>query len=164
MAFDVQSLRDAVARHGRVARIVLVEVKGSSPREVGAAMLVWADGQSGTIGGGALEYELAHTSRNLTKDALTRHALGPDMGQCCGGAVRVLTEFYNTARVEALDTTSDASIDALLGKLKSEGMTLDVLINNAGISSRKHPVDPILEADEEDVLNVFSTNGASLCC
>ena len=68
------------------------------------------------------------------------------------------------ARVEALDTTSDASIDALLGKLKSEGMTLDVLINNAGISSRKHPVDPILEADEEDVLNVFSTNGASSCC
>ena len=104
MAFDVQSLRDAVARHGRVARIVLAEVKGSSPREVGAAMLVWADGQSGTIGGGALEFELARASRNLTKDALTRHALGPDMGQCCGGAVRVLTEFYNAARVEALDS------------------------------------------------------------
>ncbi len=103
MAFDVQSLRDAVARHGRVARIVLAEVKGSSPREVGAAMLVWADGQSGTIGGGALEYELARASRNLTSDTLTRHALGPDMGQCCGGAVRVLTEFYDAARVETLD-------------------------------------------------------------
>ena len=54
MAFDVESLRKAVITHGRVARVVIAEVRGSSPREVAAAMLVWDGGQSGTIGGGTL--------------------------------------------------------------------------------------------------------------
>ena len=63
----------------------------SSPREVGAAMLVWDGGQSGTIGGGVLEFELVKTALSTDADRLTNHALGPDMGQCCGGAVKVLT-------------------------------------------------------------------------
>ena len=102
MGFDLDTLREAVSRHGRVARVVVAEVKGSSPREVGAAMLVWAGGQSGTIGGGALEHELAGAALNLSHDRLTRHALGPDMGQCCGGAVCVLTEIYDADRLNAL--------------------------------------------------------------
>lgn len=56
MSFDLEGLRAAVARQGRVVRVVVAGHKGSSPREAGAAMLVWASGQSGTIGGGALEY------------------------------------------------------------------------------------------------------------
>ncbi|MCB1342020.1 MAG: xanthine dehydrogenase accessory protein XdhC, partial [Pseudooceanicola sp.] len=54
MGFDLDALRAAVASHGRVARVVVAAVQGSAPREVGAAMLVWDGGQSGTIGGGAL--------------------------------------------------------------------------------------------------------------
>ena len=61
--FDLDALRAAVAAHGRVARVVIAAVEGSAPREVGAAMLVWADGQSGTIGGGALEWEAAARAR-----------------------------------------------------------------------------------------------------
>lgn len=102
MGFDINALRDAVMRHGRVARVVLAEVKGSSPREVGAAMLVWDGGQSGTIGGGVLEFELVKTALSTDADRLTNHALGPDMGQCCGGAVKVLTEVYDAARVNDL--------------------------------------------------------------
>ncbi|PJE34794.1 xanthine dehydrogenase accessory protein XdhC, partial [Pseudooceanicola lipolyticus] len=55
MGFDRDALAAAVARHGRVTRVVIAAIQGSSPREVGAAMLVWEGGQSGTIGGGALE-------------------------------------------------------------------------------------------------------------
>ncbi|WP_281256093.1 XdhC family protein, partial [Puniceibacterium antarcticum] len=59
MSFDLTALQHAVETHGVVARVVIAAVAGSSPREVGAAMLVWANGtttgQSGTIGGGALE-------------------------------------------------------------------------------------------------------------
>src|SRR3989338_8880183 len=54
--FDLVELRAAVTAHTRVARIVIAGFDGSSPREVGAAMLVWQGGQSGTIGGGALEW------------------------------------------------------------------------------------------------------------
>lgn len=61
-------------------------------------------------------------------------------------------------RVEALDTTDKKSVDQIVSKLTSEGAVIDILINNAGIASKNHPVDPILEADEEDVLNVFRTN------
>jgi len=98
MGFDLDSLAQAVATHGRVARVVIAVTHGSTPREAGAAMLVWLGGQSGTVGGGALEHELARAARaQPAPRRLSRHALGPDMGQCCGGAVEVLTEIYDTA-------------------------------------------------------------------
>ncbi|WP_187431807.1 hypothetical protein ROLI_033780 [Roseobacter fucihabitans] len=105
MSFDRDALIDACRRHGKLARIVVASVKGSAPREVGASMLVWSNGQSGTIGGGALEHALTMTARNMLEkgaDQTTRHALGPDMGQCCGGAVEILTEIYDLERALAL--------------------------------------------------------------
>lgn len=102
MGFDVQALRDAVAQHGRVTRVVIAALRGSSPREVGTAMLVWQDGQSGTIGGGALEYEAAQEARHLTGSRVSKHALGPDLGQCCGGAVTLVSEVYDAVAVDAL--------------------------------------------------------------
>lgn len=100
--FDRASLIDACLAHGRVVRVVIAAARGSAPREVGAAMLVWAGGQSGTIGGGALEYEVAAAARQLTQDSRSRHALGPDLGQCCGGAVDILSEIYDVNRARAL--------------------------------------------------------------
>ena len=103
MSFDLQDLCAAVARHGRVARVVVAAAQGSSPREVGAAMLVWEGGQSGTIGGGALEFAAAAAARaRLAGDGapvLSHHALGPDLGQCCGGRVTLLTEIYRPGAV-----------------------------------------------------------------
>jgi xanthine dehydrogenase accessory factor len=60
---DLAALSAALAAQDRVARVVIARVEGSSPREVGASMLVWATGQSGTIGGGALEHEAAARAR-----------------------------------------------------------------------------------------------------
>lgn len=102
MAFDLEGLRAAVAAHGRVTRVVIAAIRGSSPREVGAAMLVWENGQSGTIGGGALEFQAAEAART-GRLGLSRHALGPELGQCCGGAVTLLTEVWDAARLEAID-------------------------------------------------------------
>ncbi|MEP4036331.1 xanthine dehydrogenase accessory protein XdhC [Pseudophaeobacter sp.] len=96
MGFDLEALRSSVQAHGRVTRVVIAAIRGSSPREVGAAMLVWDQGQSGTIGGGALEYEAAEAARRQTlKTKLSSHALGPDLGQCCGGSVTLLSETYD---------------------------------------------------------------------
>ena len=102
MSFDLSALRDAVKAHGTVARVVIARVAGSSPREVGAAMLVWPDGQSGTIGGGALEFQAAQEARDALRngrDWMRRHALGPDLGQCCGGSVVLLCEIFDAARL-----------------------------------------------------------------
>lgn len=110
--FDLGALAAALQAHGRVARVVIAGVEGSSPREVGASMLVWVDGQAGTIGGGALEYEAAGKAREwLALLPLTptlspagergqvaprveRVSLGPSLGQCCGGAVVLWTEVF----------------------------------------------------------------------
>jgi len=97
VSFDRTELIAALDQHSRVVRVVIADIKGSSPREIGASMLVWKDGQSGTIGGGALEFQMTKTARLATKSSLSTHALGPEMGQCCGGAVTLLTEVFTKA-------------------------------------------------------------------
>jgi xanthine dehydrogenase accessory factor len=90
MAFDREALSQALAEHGPVVRVVVCSVQGSTPREAGAAMLVWAGGQSGTIGGGALEFQAAAHARTLLAEGgsrIEKVALGPGVGQCCGGAL-----------------------------------------------------------------------------
>ena len=74
---------------------VVVEVTqalGSAPREAGTRMLVSATQAIGTIGGGHLELKaIQHARAMLTRGELdpnTQHfALGPALGQCCGGAM-----------------------------------------------------------------------------
>lgn len=96
-------LRRAVAEHGAVVRVVVAGVRGSAPREAGAAMLVWAGGQEGTIGGGALEFQAADRARRLLArgggSEILRQPLGPGLGQCCGGAVTLVFETWDAARL-----------------------------------------------------------------
>ncbi|MFN3938844.1 MAG: xanthine dehydrogenase accessory protein XdhC [Gemmobacter sp.] len=103
---DLDALRALVAAHGPVARVVVMTVHGSAPREEGAAMLVHGTGQEGTIGGGALEWQAAATARALLARPgparIDRLALGPALGQCCGGAVTLLTEVWDEARLASL--------------------------------------------------------------
>ncbi|MBT9386918.1 xanthine dehydrogenase accessory protein XdhC [Pseudooceanicola sp. CBS1P-1] len=92
-------LARAIARAGRVVRIVVAETRGSAPREAGTAMLVGPDFECGTIGGGTLEHEAIATARALRADRFERKALGPDLGQCCGGAVALLYEIWDAGRL-----------------------------------------------------------------
>lgn len=106
MTIRPDEIAAAITVHGPVVRVVMADVKGSSPREAGTAMLVWEGGQSGTIGGGALELQAAHTARVLLRDnappRLERFALGPSLGQCCGGAVTLVREVWDKAKLDAL--------------------------------------------------------------
>jgi xanthine dehydrogenase accessory factor len=98
--------------HGAAALVTLAEAAGSSPREPGARMVVAPDGRfSGTIGGGALEWGALAEAQALLVDrdgpAVRRldRALGPDLGQCCGGRVTLLIERFGSedrAAVEQL--------------------------------------------------------------
>lgn len=93
-------LRAALAAIGggeRVALVTVVEAKGSTPREAGAKMLVRADDIVGSVGGGQLELLAIDAARRMLTDSsakltLIPYSLGPDLGQCCGGAVRLLVE------------------------------------------------------------------------
>jgi xanthine dehydrogenase accessory factor len=73
---------------------VVVEVlatQGSVPREAGTRMLVSAHEVLGTIGGGRLEHQAIADARALMAGSggvVEQHvALGPTLGQCCGGAL-----------------------------------------------------------------------------
>jgi xanthine dehydrogenase accessory factor len=91
-----------LAEHGAAVLVTLAESAGSSPREVGARMVVRPDGRfSGTIGGGALEWlALAEAQQMMAGGAATaafrrlNKALGPELGQCCGGRVVVTLERF----------------------------------------------------------------------
>ncbi len=77
---------------GRPAVVVEVgRTAGSVPRETGTRMLVAADEVLGTIGGGHLELQAIAEARSMlvaVARARDRHlALGPSLGQCCGGAL-----------------------------------------------------------------------------
>jgi xanthine dehydrogenase accessory factor len=92
-------LREALARYGRAALVTVVATKGSAPREAGARLVVLPDGTfSGTIGGGTLEWRaIALAQSMLSRPAservqIRKFALGPELGQCCGGQVELILE------------------------------------------------------------------------
>jgi len=113
MSLDLKGLARDIAERGSLVRVVVAGADGSSPREAGAAMNVWAEGQSGTVGGGALEWEAAARARALLAGGraaeVMRIALGPALGQCCGGAVTLVAERWDAARLaEAEAAVADA--------------------------------------------------------
>jgi xanthine dehydrogenase accessory factor len=98
-----------IAEQGAAALVTVAQALGSSPREAGARMVVAPDGTfSGTIGGGALEWNALAEAQGLLArregPAATRldQALGPDLGQCCGGRVLLTIERFTGADREAI--------------------------------------------------------------
>ena len=99
---------------GESACFVRVEsTEGSAPREVGAWMAVFTARLVGTIGGGHLELQaIAEARRRLggvPGPAQMRYALGPALGQCCGGVVLLGFE-----RLTAADLAPGAGLRARL--------------------------------------------------
>ncbi|RFP10876.1 MULTISPECIES: xanthine dehydrogenase accessory protein XdhC [unclassified Duganella] len=92
--------------------VTVAIVEGSGPREPGARMLVTAGGQVDTIGGGHLEMcavDVGRSMLNSTAKAgegvharLERYALGPSLGQCCGGVVHLAFELIDSALADVM--------------------------------------------------------------
>ena len=107
-------------QHAEGVLVSVDSVQGSGPREVGAWMAVFPQTVVNTIGGGHLEFQAISEARALLSrpapsanghvastpthedSALTtRYALGPALGQCCGGVVHLKFE-----RISAADAPS----------------------------------------------------------
>jgi xanthine dehydrogenase accessory factor len=96
MADWTRQAREALDR-GPAALVTILATEGSAPRGPGARMVVTQTGLAGSIGGGRLE----HLSMAQARSILTLppgswrvqdYPLGPLLGQCCGGRVRLLVE------------------------------------------------------------------------
>jgi xanthine dehydrogenase accessory factor len=110
-----------IAEHGAAALVTLAESRGSSPREAGARMVVRPDGGfTGTIGGGALEWIALAEAQSLLaapdEGGMRRldKALGPDLGQCCGGRVAVTVERFDARDRDAVAVLAQAERDGPL--------------------------------------------------
>jgi xanthine dehydrogenase accessory protein XdhC len=106
------------ARVGEPAVLVTVrQARGSTPREAGATMLVTASSVFGTIGGGRLEWEaIARARRMLSQgehEAGLDMPLGPAVGQCCGGHVRLELRRADAALLAGLEAEERAAAAAL---------------------------------------------------
>jgi xanthine dehydrogenase accessory factor len=88
---------------------VLVSVEatqGSVPRDAGTWMAVFAGDVVGSIGGGHLEFQAIEEARRRLHggagEPLRQYALGPSLGQCCGGVVRLRFERVGAADIPML--------------------------------------------------------------
>ena len=92
----IDELCDLTAAGDSAVLVTISGIRGSTPRETGAKMIVTARETIGTIGGGQLEHQCTHIAAGLLGKAATpetrRFPLGPSLGQCCGGVVDVLFE------------------------------------------------------------------------
>jgi xanthine dehydrogenase accessory factor len=83
-----------------LALVTVTHSSGSTPREIGARMLVLPDGRiSGTIGGGNLEFQAIKDALECLRTEQARsikYPLGARTGQCCGGVVDLLIEPLNS--------------------------------------------------------------------
>jgi xanthine dehydrogenase accessory factor len=88
-------LQHLLAHGDAVVLVTVARAEGSAPREAGTKMIVTREAAKHTIGGGHLEWKAIETARQVLRDGmraphmrrLERFALGPSLGQCCGGAV-----------------------------------------------------------------------------
>jgi xanthine dehydrogenase accessory factor len=108
MAALFATLIRLVERDGVAALVTVSATHGSAPREAGARLIVARGGSiSGTIGGGRLEHEAIQRTLALmevghdTAEPM-RMALGPSLGQCCGGDVTLVLEVFGRSRLDQL--------------------------------------------------------------
>ncbi|KMS53159.1 MULTISPECIES: xanthine dehydrogenase accessory protein XdhC [Sphingobium] len=105
-----------VASSEPAALVSVLASEGSAPRGAGTRMLVSADRLFGTIGGGQLEHRAIEQAQAILalppgNWRVQDYPLGPLLGQCCGGRVRLLIEHVDPA---ALDWLADAAEERVL--------------------------------------------------
>lgn len=96
MADWTRQAREALLQ-GPAALVTILATEGSAPRGPGARMVVTEAGLKGTIGGGALEHQATQQARAILAHPpgswrVQDYPLGPLLGQCCGGRVRLMVE------------------------------------------------------------------------
>jgi xanthine dehydrogenase accessory factor len=123
-------IRETIERHGRAGLLSVVGSAGSVPRGSGARIVLQPDGGFfGTIGGGRLEYEAIASARAALAAGRGRAQfrdwpLGPNLGQCCGGMVKTLTETFDASDLPAvrrLEAAEQAGAFATASRLDDDG-------------------------------------------
>ena len=148
----------------------IIKAKGSVPRNENVSMAVSSSKQYGTIGGGELEYQVIKKSNDLLNSLdcnqrVIELPLGPALGQCCGGFVKIqLSKFKNGKNLLLKHDLKEQIINqnqnlyifgaghvanALLSKLDGVGFNIFVIDSRENFISKINTdyVFPILAKD-----------------
>lgn len=104
-----------IAPREALAMVSVLATEGSAPRGPGTRMLVTCEANYGTIGGGKLEFQATLQAREILdlpagSWRIQDYPLGPLLGQCCGGRVRLLVEHVDPARLGWLDDVAPGCV------------------------------------------------------
>jgi xanthine dehydrogenase accessory factor len=93
MEFFSRALAAVRAEPAPGALATVVAATGSTPRHLGARMMVCGDGRLiGSVGGGRIEHEVVQRALEVARSgagAVVQHHLVRDLAMCCGGAMTV---------------------------------------------------------------------------
>jgi xanthine dehydrogenase accessory factor len=154
-------LVEAIEAEGSAALVTLARVEGSSPREAGTRMVVRPSGGfHGTIGGGALEFaalEAANEALRGGRGPARRRslALGPELGQCCGGRVEWRVETFDIRDLDdlsALAIAEGGALATLSARLEPDGRVQRTL----GSSTSERRLARLAEASWSEPLGVLA--------
>jgi xanthine dehydrogenase accessory factor len=127
---------ETIERQGAAGLLSVIGAAGSVPRETGARIVLQPDGGFyGSIGGGRLEYEAIAAARAALRAGRGQAQfrdwpLGPNLGQCCGGLVKTLTETFDRDDLEAvrrLEAAEKAGAFVTLSRVDDDGRIARVL-------------------------------------
>lgn len=136
--------------------VSVVSSSGSSPRSQGAWMLIDEEGRiSGTIGGGAIEYQSERLAQQLLqekKNHLEHFRLYPnevaDIGMICGGNVDVFFQYVDTqsATIQKLLDQIEEQLQKnqcswLIYPLKDPSSTFGFYSQETGVVGISQPID-----------------------
>ncbi|QYF94340.1 xanthine dehydrogenase accessory protein XdhC [Massilia sp. PAMC28688] len=137
--------------------VTVAKVEGSGPREAGARMLVGAGTLADTIGGGHLELRAIDIARAMLDEGRQRHlerfALGPSLGQCCGGVVHLAFERVDTAYMDLLeglrqrDTWRLVALDGAPGRALFDEAAMQLAGDAAPLFARERGTHVMQEQD-----------------
>lgn len=129
-------------RTGRPATLAtVVATNGSTPRKIGAKMLVHGDGSiAGTIGGGKTEADTIEAAFHVMQTGRPKtisFSLTEDHGHVCGGDITIYLEPLNTTPLAVI--IGAGHVGRAVGHLAANSGFLVTLINpadqNAGLES-----------------------------
>lgn len=159
----------------------IIAEAGSVPRSSGSKMVVSANGQFDTLGGGNLELQVIEKARaRLTETQLSPHksgvsierfSLAADLEQCCGGAVQVMLEPINCQQPKVIIYGAGHVSQALCTILKQLPCHVSVIDNRQqwveqvcamGIHAYQHdsPVETINDINPNSMLLIMTHDHA----
>lgn len=154
MNFAVDSLEAFLEREYKLVIVEIKETFGSTPREAGAFMLVSPTDAYDTIGGGQMEHMAIDNARALLAGVGDQFemdiALGPDIGQCCGGRVILGFRIGDDAGRTALDAKLKQKVETLpevwlfgaghVGRALADALLL-LPLKTYAVETRRHELD-----------------------